>query len=244
MNLDTAYVESDDDTHEDRTYWMATSCPCRESCTPNSWGRVNKYSYLNEDVVRGYIREHLVASSLHQMSQEDAEYHAAVAEIDECTETAADRATYRQQVRRAHGQQSSSSADKGKGKSKHGAHDKRKSDNNFLVNEIKKLKGRLEVAENVGASREAAVLRHRPAVVGASPSARAPINSQRLQLVKDSIQRAQNSLAQSSRMLNQSALMFQERSTACTAASAQLTQENEVLSAAKEFLAELVTELR
>ena len=75
--------------------------------------------------------------------------------------------------------------------------------------------------------------------------ARAPsLNAHRIQIVKDSIQRAQNSLAQSARMLNASALVFQERSTACTAAAAQLSEENEVLSAAKELLAELATELR
>ena len=75
--------------------------------------------------------------------------------------------------------------------------------------------------------------------------ARAPsLNVQRLHIVKDSTQRAQNSLAQSARLLNATAVAFQERSTTCTAAAAQLSEENEVLSAAKELLAELATELR
>ena len=77
MNLDTAYVESDEDTHEDRTYRVATACPCRDNCSAGSWGRVDKYSYLNEKIVRGFIRDHLVGSSLHQMSQEDAEAYAS-----------------------------------------------------------------------------------------------------------------------------------------------------------------------
>ena len=78
----------------------------------------------------------------------------------------------------------------------------------------------------------------------AASSSRPSLNAQRIQIVKDSIQRSQNSLAQSARMLNASAVAFQERSTACTAAAAQLSEENEVLSAAKELLAELAAELR
>ena len=194
-----------------------------------------------------------MSSSLHSLSKEDAENHASFAEVEVCTETSEQRAAYRQQIKRTQAQ----SADKGKGKARpHG--DKRKGETREtqrVQSEIKRLRGELSVAPSsdndnyvsAGSSREAAVLRHRPSVVGASAAtvARAPsLNAQRLQIVKDSIQRAQNSLAQSARMLNASAIMFQERSTACTAAAAQLSEENEVLSAAKELLGELASEWR
>ena len=96
MDVDSAFVASDDDTWEDRTYWMASACPCREQCSASSWGRVLKYSYLNDEVVRGHIQEHLTGSSLHNLSKEDAEHHAALAVVEVFTETAEERRAYRQ----------------------------------------------------------------------------------------------------------------------------------------------------
>ena len=132
MDVYSAFVASDDDTWEDRTYWMASACPCRESCSASSWRQVLKYSYLSDEVVRGYIRDHLMRSSRHILSEEDAENHAALAEVEVCTETSEERAAYRQQIKRTQAQ----SADKGKSKGKpHG--DAR------MQSEIKRLKGEL-----------------------------------------------------------------------------------------------------
>ena len=95
MAEDNAFIASDDDTLEERIHWMATACPCKEECSASSWSRATKYSYKDEEVVRGYIRDHLMTSSLHNFSMEDAEFHASFAKIDTCTETAGERDAYR-----------------------------------------------------------------------------------------------------------------------------------------------------
>ena len=59
MDVDSAYVPVDEDNGEDRYYWQAKACPCREACSNSSWGRVTKYSYLSEETVRKYIKEHM-----------------------------------------------------------------------------------------------------------------------------------------------------------------------------------------
>ena len=136
MDVDSAFAPSDDDTLEDRTYWIANACPCRESCSAKAWGRVLKYSYISDEVVRGYIRDHLMSSSLHSLSKEDAENHASLAEVEICTETSEERAAYRQQVKRAQ------SADKGKAKGK-GHGEKRTGENQRMQSGIKRLRGEL-----------------------------------------------------------------------------------------------------
>ena len=138
MDVDSAFAPSDEDTLEDRHYWMASACPCREQCSASSWGRVLKYSYLNDEVVRGHIQEHLTSSSLHNLSKEDAEHHAALAVVEVFTETAEERRAYRQQVKRAQAQ----SADKGKSKGKP-RDDKRMAEAQRMQSTIKRLKGEL-----------------------------------------------------------------------------------------------------
>ena len=214
-----------------------------------------KYSYLDDEVVRGYIRDHLMSSRLHNLSREDAEYQASIADIEVCTETAGEREAYRTHVKRAQAQSERAQAQSGKGGNLR--LDKRKGEANHLQNEIKRLKDELESVRggddnNSGGSSSAYENVRRPvgattttvATVPKAPKLDANLNGQRMQIVKDSIQRAQNSLAQSARMLNASAVAFQERSTACTAAAAQLQEENEVLSAARNLLTELAAELR
>ena len=252
MAEDNAFIASDDDTLEDRVYWMATACPCKEECSDKSWGRLTKYSYRDEETVRGFIKDHLMSSSLHNLSREDAEYQASIADIEVCTETAGEREAYRAQVKRAQAQ-----SGKGKSKPQVSHVNKRKGGANHLQNEIKRLKDELQSMRggddnNSGGSSSAYENVRRPvgattttvATVPKAPKLDANLNGQRMQIVKDSIQRAQNSLAQSARMLNASAVAFQERSTACTAAAAQLSEENEVLSAARNLLTELAAELR
>ena len=241
MDVDDAFAPSDDDTGEDRDYWVAMACPCKESCSANSWGRVLKCSYISEEFVRGCIRDHLVSSGLHNLSKEEADDQSWLAEVEMRTETYADRAAVRQQIKRAQEQ----SADKETSKDKpHG--DKRTAE--ALESEIKRLRSEMsalesdEMDDNPGSSSsfENPVARHRPAVVGAP----AGTNVQRLQIVRDSLQRAQHSLAMSARLLNATAVAFQERSTASTSSTAQLAQENDVLSSAKTLLAELAVDLR
>lgn len=58
MDADNAYIASDDDTGDDRTYWWP-------KCTPNSRNRMAKFSHLSEEKCRELVRDHLMNSRLH-----------------------------------------------------------------------------------------------------------------------------------------------------------------------------------
>ena len=273
MDVDSSFVESEDDAGEDRQWWKGTCCPCWDSCTKSSWHRVPAWSYESEEKVRHVIKEHLIKSELHLLGAEEAEIQANAADVEECTENADDRAKYRRQVKKAEDAQKVQNdkskgkcTPKGTGKDKAKRKDWVHSDEvEQLSREVKRLKGyNLQILGELGQERSdrgeyAASPSSRQAPIGGAIVRRPPLggytgrdqlptlpsnlNVQKIELVKDSIDRAKKALSQSQRLLNSSAAAFQERSAACIASASQLAEEVEVLNAAKELLTEMANQL-
>ena len=100
MEDDSFYVDEIHDDGKMRGYFKCEACPLHEDCSLSSWAKVNKCSFIGEDVVRQSVSEHLQQSSLHYLSI------AQVAELDlvQCldityhTDTFEDRQAYRKMV--------------------------------------------------------------------------------------------------------------------------------------------------
>jgi len=91
----------DDDIDFVRDYFtFVDPCPLAEQCSHQSWGRVKKYSYVDCNEVRKSIKAHLMNSSLHQLTEEDAENLTVLMEVSITKESYEDRAAYRAQLRR------------------------------------------------------------------------------------------------------------------------------------------------
>ena len=111
------------------------ACPLHENCSPSSWAKVNKCSFLGEHVVRQSVSEHLQQSSLHYLTiTQIAELDLVqILDISYHTETFADRQAYRKAMdgykskqgleRRPSSTTKSKDGDKGGGKSKDGGKD-------------------------------------------------------------------------------------------------------------------------
>ena len=131
MEDDSFYVDEIHDDRTDRCYFKCEACPLHESCSPSSWAKVNKCSFIGEHVVRQSVSEHLQQSSLHYLSiaQVDELDLVQCLDITYHTETFEDRQAYRKMVDAHKGKKGLERRPKGKdgdmegGKSKDGGKD-------------------------------------------------------------------------------------------------------------------------
>ena len=75
MDADNFWVRREDDTGEDRSYYVCKKCPREEQCTTLSWKRICSASFVLDTLHRS-VKDHLMNSSLHELSEEDAEAEA------------------------------------------------------------------------------------------------------------------------------------------------------------------------
>ena len=162
MENDSAYVREEDDTGGSRVYHVCVQCPRHEKCSIQSFKRAAIWSYLDEDTCREKLIHHLMTSSLHYLSKDDATEVAKEAEFDVLEETEDDRAQYRRSIdqqkkeaeerrdnerertyeRRDTERERMSEGSKGKGKK-----GKRKSEDD-LYREVKRLKDLVQAISN------------------------------------------------------------------------------------------------
>ena len=95
---DSFYVKEQDDTTEDRNYWVIQNCPCQAECSKNSWKKVKPYSFVSVNNARTIVADHLVNSSCHNKSREDAKKLSETCLVHVEVETAEDRKRYREQI--------------------------------------------------------------------------------------------------------------------------------------------------
>jgi hypothetical protein len=90
----------------DRIYWKVLACPA-PGCSEASFKKKCIRSFINPERLIDYLALHLNRSSKHDMNQQQS-YDTAAAwvgmdeNIEECTETFADRQEYREQVKQHH----------------------------------------------------------------------------------------------------------------------------------------------
>ena len=101
QNVESGYVAEDQDDDADRIMYEIKFCPLPTKCSDASWGKTYKCrSYKGENVSRCYMMWHLVEGK-HQLAMEDARELATKCRIVSCTESAQDRAEYRDQCHSA-----------------------------------------------------------------------------------------------------------------------------------------------
>ena len=121
-----SFVPRDEDDGSDRFYWWVVQCPLHTECSKKSWKHAGCYSYAGADDALAKLRSHLIGSSLHCRSEQDADALLNDAELDCDIETAADREHYRLQVETATSHQVEADDEhvgkgaKGKGKENNG----------------------------------------------------------------------------------------------------------------------------
>ena len=79
-----------------RIKYIAEGCPCEEECSKSAWSNGCCWSYEGPHKVRNYVCRHLVISSKHYKSAEDAKLMAQYTTIREESEHFCDRESYRQ----------------------------------------------------------------------------------------------------------------------------------------------------
>ena len=106
-NTERWEVDDDYDGYA-RTKYIAECCPCEDECSKNAWSHGSCWSYEGPHKVRNYVCRHLVISSKHYKSTEDAKLLCQYTTIREEVETFADRESYRKGLAAAAAQKRSS----------------------------------------------------------------------------------------------------------------------------------------
>ena len=109
MDDDNRWVDSDEDTEEDGTYFVIRkdeqntthwACPLG-GCSESSWNKVNTWGYHFPENLKAKVSKHLQDSGYHQLSEAEANAAAENLEgIEEQVEDYRTRCQYRQAVRR------------------------------------------------------------------------------------------------------------------------------------------------
>ena len=102
MDADNAWVNREDDDDTDRVYYVCVECPRKDKCSAQSWSRAKCWSYNDELTCQEKVAHHLMTSSLHYLSKEDAESVAAEGVYEVRVETPAEREQYRNGIEEQH----------------------------------------------------------------------------------------------------------------------------------------------
>ena len=98
-NNEDAWLDEDDDCEDNtRTYWRLDACPAMCNCSTSAWRNAKAWSYKSPQQALGYVKNHLMASSLHHMSEEEADALLEGIEPEEFTEDFEERDKYRKFV--------------------------------------------------------------------------------------------------------------------------------------------------
>lgn len=104
-NQEDMWLDREEDYPElVRMYWKIDACPCYEKCSALAWKKVWAWSYEGEAEVKQYVKRHLMISSNHNLSADDADAVLDEVDVGFYEETYKDREEYRKHVesKRAH----------------------------------------------------------------------------------------------------------------------------------------------
>jgi hypothetical protein len=106
-NKDEPYVVAEaSDNQFNRIYWVLRTCPDAGACKAASFKKAFIRSFISRNRLIDYLALHLNRSSHHHMNQQQSydlakDWVGLDANVEECTETFADRQEYREQIMRA-----------------------------------------------------------------------------------------------------------------------------------------------
>jgi hypothetical protein len=227
MDADNFWVLPEFDTGVDRHYWRCKHCPCIDRCSHAAWVKVKACSFISEKDVRDAVFSHLVNSGKHLLDREAATLAAEMAEIEVLVETSIQRAAYCRQMTKIRETSAKNQPLDRRGENRKGS-------------KCSSSQGGKGVA--IGASSRAevgsAIVRSKRPFEGEDM-----MNSQRLRMVMDSVDRARMALQSAQKVLTNAAEKFQERSTACTQIVGALQDEHDVMSAARECMADMAGDM-
>jgi hypothetical protein len=227
MDADNFWVLPEFDTGVDRQYWRCKRCPCSATCSNAAWALVKACSFICERAVRDAVFAHLVISGKHLLDHEAATLAAANAEIEVLVETSIQRAAYCRQMTKISETSAKNQPLDRRGENRKGS-------------KCSSSQGGKGVA--IGASSRAedgsAIVRSKRPFEGEDM-----MNSQRLRMVMDSVDRARMAMQSAQTVLTNAAEKFQERSIACTQTVGALQDEHNVMSAARECMADMARDM-
>ena len=95
-NKEDAWIAEDNDWDGfERKYWELNECPCKDQCSKGALKRAQCWSYEDHEKPKCYMMRHLMASSLHDLDEQQAWELVNGLTCKEYTETYADRKKYR-----------------------------------------------------------------------------------------------------------------------------------------------------
>ena len=235
---DSFYVKECDDTAEDRNYWVIQNCPCPAECSKRAWKKVKPYSFVSVNNARAIVADHLVSSSNHNKSRDDAKKISETCVVQEEVETKEDRKQYREQIEAFYQEpvvaagSSAASSDGGGGGP-----------------ETVAKRARLRLTEAPG-SGDAGVKNELDASSsGTTPKAGAPvqappalaqdIGSEHLTAFLEVINRCREAIENTQEMFVAAGEGLNARAQACFAAAASLQPEAAALVAGREFIRDI-----
>lgn len=98
-NTEDAWLDREDDYPDyTRMCWKIEECPCYRDCSATAWKRGLVWSYVGAEEVKAYAKRHLMVSSNHNLSANDAD--AVLEDVDAVVheETYGEREQYRRHV--------------------------------------------------------------------------------------------------------------------------------------------------
>ena len=237
--IDSFYVPEDQDEGGPRMYWRVLKCPRCDECSDQAWNRVQAWSFLNEDIAKDVVIKHLVNSSKHAMDEETAETYREDMEIEVLEETEAERKSYREQIdrieknkRKTQWEEPSKDSCKGSGsrckgrqKGKYGKGGDGESGDGQGKGNGKGYDKGADIAP--------------PPLTLNIQAPRPTLNSQSLGMVVDCIDRSRGAVTSAISMFTKTAEALTARAHACTSTSAQLQDELNTLTAARDCVQEI-----
>ena len=227
MDADNFWVLPEFDTGVDRHYWRCKRCPCSATCSHAAWAKVKACSFITEKDVRDAVFSHLVNSGKHLLDREAATLVAEKAKIEVMVETSIERAAYCRQMTKIRETRAKNQPLDRRGENRKGS-------------KCSSSQGGKGVA--IGASSRAedgsAIVRSKRPFEGEDM-----MNSQRLRMVMDSVDRARMALQSAQTVLTNAAEEFQDRSLASSQTVGALQINHDVMSAARECMADMARDM-
>jgi hypothetical protein len=225
MDGDSFLVLEKSDTREDRYYWYCHECPCSEACVTSDWEQTQAWSFTSETIVRANVYSHLMNSDNHKLDHELAKVAANSAEILCLTETYDERERYRNLMRTT--QQNASHAIDAEDTDRATDSEQRWFNKTMETSLAlcESLRGEVGIAIRCSEKR--------------SFDGNYKMNPQRLRMVMDTVDRTSKAMESTKKLFRNAAEKFQDRSLACIKAAAALQDEHDVLSEARECMADM-----
>jgi hypothetical protein len=242
MDADSFWVPDKFDTGEDRRYWQCKQCPLKDDCSYMAWAKVKTWSFISEEAVRDAVQIHLVNSGKHLLDDDAAKLAVESAEILFLTENYYERAAYNTEMVKKRKKEKEKAEPPAMQPSPQKEKAKPPAMQPSPKNQPREPQGGRGSSSSQGGDGaiggSSAIVRSKRPFDGNEQK-----NSQRLRMMMDSVDRARLAVQSAQKMFTNAAEKFQERSLACTQAAGALQDEQNIMSAGRECLADMARDM-